>query len=154
MRTIKNALIVSSVALLFGCGLLPILNPQPTLATQPQSASQSQAGNLDAYKIDVAQHILAGNADTIFNGQLPPLLPAIVVVSIGIDANGQLSKAVVQRSRNQEASRVALASLRRVGNYPKPARLLHSGSKMLEFSETFLFNADYKFQLRTLAAPQ
>ncbi|MEO6354703.1 MAG: hypothetical protein ABIO19_15955 [Burkholderiaceae bacterium] len=158
MRTIKYALIASSVALLLGCNSLSIFKPQPSRATPASSASQTlgepQAGNLDAYKIDVAQHILAGNADTIFNGQLPPMLPAIVVVSIGIDADGQLSKAVVQRSRNQEASRVALASLRRVGNYPKPARLLHSGSKMLEFSETFLFNADYKFQLRTLAGPQ
>ena len=159
MRTMKNALIASSLALLFGCDSLPLLKPQPSVAPPPiASASptlgESQASHLDAYKIDVAQRILAGNTDTIFSGQLPPMLPAIVVVNIGIDADGQLSKAVVQRSRNQEASRVALASLRRIGSYPKPARLLRSGSKVLEFSETFLFNADYKFQLRTLAGPQ
>ena len=154
MRAMKNALIVSSVALLFGCNSLPMFKPQPPVAALPRPAGQSETSSLDTYKIDVAQHILAGNADTIFSGQLPPMLPAIVVVNIGIDADGQLRKAVVQRSRNQEASRVALTSLRRVGSYPKPARLLHSGSKLLEFSETFLFNADYKFQLRTLAGPQ
>lgn len=160
MRTMKNALIASSAAFfLFGCDALPVLQPQPSVARPPTASPSPTPGefqpiHLDAYKIDVAQRILAGNADTIFSGQLPPMLPAIVVVNISIDADGQLSKAVVQRSRSQEASRVALASLRRVGSYPKPARLLRSGSKVLEFSETFLFNADYKFQLRTLAGPQ
>ena len=161
MRTMKNALIASSASLLLGCNALPMLKPQSSLASLPRSAASAsptlgehQSSHLDAYKIDVAQHILAGNADAIFSGRLPPMLPAIVVVNIGIDADGQLRTAVVQRSRDHEASRVALASLRRVGSYPKPVRLLHSGSKLLEFSETFLFNANYKFQLRTLAGPQ
>jgi len=164
MRSMRIALIASSAAVLFGCNSLSMLISKPLITpSQPAASarggaspalSESQARHLDAYKIDVAQHILAGNADTIFSGRLPPMLPAIVVVNIGIDADGRLSKAVVQRSRNQEASRVALASLRRVGTYPKPARLLRAGSKVLEFSETFLFNADYKFQLRTLAGPQ
>lgn len=155
MRTMRNALIVSSVTLLLGCNALPNLIPKPTVARPADAPPREyQASHLDAYKNDVAQHILAGNADAIFSGPLPPMLPAIVVVSISIDADGQLHKAVVQRSRDQEASRVALASLKRVPRYPKPTLLLRSGSKLLEFSETFLFNADYKFQLRTLAGPQ
>ncbi|MEO8407490.1 MAG: energy transducer TonB [Oxalobacteraceae bacterium] len=161
MRTMKNALIASSASLLFGCNALSMLKPQSSVVPLPRSAAsaspalrESQASHLDAYKNDVAQHILAGNADAIFSGRLPPMLPAIVVVSISIDADGQLRTAVVQRSRDHKASRVALASLKRVTPYPKPVLLLRSGSKLLEFSETFLFNADYKFQLRTLAGPQ
>lgn len=155
MRTMKNALIASSVIFLAGCNALPNLIPKPTVARPADTPlGEYQASYLNAYKNEVAQHILAGNADTIFSGQLPPMLPAIVVVTIVIDADGQLHKAVVQRSRDAEASRVALASLRRVAPFPKPTRLLGAGNRVLEFSETFLFNADYKFQLRTLAGPQ
>lgn len=152
MHPIKAALALAAAALLFGCSIMPGSTPRPTGAAAP--GAESDARSLDAYKNDVAQHILAGNADAVFSGQLPPMLPAIVVVNIGIDADGRLSKAVVQRSRDNEASRVALASLRRAAPFPKPARLLRAGSRVLEFSETFLFNADYKFQLRTLAGPQ
>lgn len=157
MHPIKTALIIASATLLFGCSVTQTAAPPPARPIgdiRPQAVPESDARSLDAYKNDVAQHILTGNADAIFSGQLPPMLPAIVVVNIGIDADGQLSKAVVQRSRDHAASRVALASLRRAAPYPKPPRLLHPGSRVLEFSETFLFNADYKFQLRTLAGPQ
>lgn len=152
MHPLKTAAIAAAAALLFGCSIMPASTPRPTGAGAP--GAESDARSMDAYKNAVAQHILAGNADAVFSGQLPPMLPAIVVVNIGIDADGRLSKAVVQRSRDNEASRVALASLRRVAPFPKPARLLRAGSRVLEFSETFLFNADYKFQLRTLAGPQ
>lgn len=163
MRTIKHALIASSIILLFGCNVLPMFTPKPTVVAPPQSTAspstspalnESLASHLDAYKIDVARHILSANGGHTFSGQLPPMLPAIVIVNISLDSNGNVAKAVVQRSRDQEASRVALASVLRAAPYPKPARLLRSGSKLLEFSETFLFNADYRFQLRTLAGPQ
>ena len=58
----------------------------------------------------------------------------------------------VQRSRDNDASKVALASMRRAGQLPKPFNLATGNS--LTFSETFLFNADYRFQLRTLAPVQ
>ncbi len=168
MRALKNALIASGVTLLVGCNILPMFTPRPTVGATPQPTAnaspstspalsaliESQAAHLDAYKIDFARHILAANAGNTFSGQLPPMLPAIVIVNISLDDDGNVAKAVVQRSRDQEASRVAIASVLRAAPYPKPARLLHSGRKMLEFSETFLFNADYHFQLRTLAGPQ
>ena len=168
MRSMKTALIASSVALLVGCNVLPMFTPKPTVGATPQPTAnaspstspalgalhESQASHLNAYKIDVARHILTVNAGNTFSGQLPPMLPAIVIVNISLDDNGNVAKAVVQRSRDHEASRIAIASVLRAAPYPRPARLLRSGSKLLEFSETFLFNADYRFQLRTLAGPQ
>lgn len=165
MRSLKKALIASSLALLFGCNALPMFTPQPPIAAPPPlpaastnpvpSASQASPlpRHLDAYKLDFARHILAANAGHTFSGQLPPMLPAIVIVNISLDDDGNVAKAVVQRSRDDEASKVAIASILRAAPYPKPAHLRHS-SRLLEFSETFLFNADYRFQLRSLAAPQ
>lgn len=109
---------------------------------------------LDAYKTHVARHILERNADRTFSGRLPPMLPAIVVVSITVDRDGQLTDVRVQRSRDPDASRVALASMLRSGPLPRPHGLLAANSNAMTFSETFLFDRDYRFQLRTLAGPQ
>ncbi len=124
--------------------------PAPPAATRPEP----QIFGVDGYKILVAEQILAANPSITFSGRLPPMLPAVVVVNISIDKDGSLANVVVQRSRNNDASEVALASVRRSGPFPKPKRLITRGHKTLDFSETFLFNHQYQFQLRTLAGPQ
>jgi protein TonB len=110
--------------------------------------------SIDAYKIDVAEQIMRANPMHTFSGRLPPMLPAIVVLTITVDRDGTPTRVSVQRSRDGEASNVALASFKRSGRLPKPFNLLSGSRKLLTFSETFLFNAAYQFQLRTLAGPQ
>jgi periplasmic protein TonB len=44
--------------------------------------------------------------------------------------------------------------MKRSGTLPKPVHLLASNSDTVTFSETFLFNSDYHFQLRSLAPVQ
>jgi protein TonB len=44
--------------------------------------------------------------------------------------------------------------MRQVAPFPKPGKLLPSHHKTLEFSETFLFNKEYRYQLRTVAPVQ
>ncbi|MFC4929160.1 hypothetical protein [Massilia sp. GCM10023247] len=117
----------------------PVAPPSPTL---------------DAYKAEVAQHVMRRNSEQTFSGRLPPMLPAIVVLNITVDEDGELSDVVVQRSRDDDASAVAVASMRRSRPLPKPARLLAGNMRKLTFSETFLFDHQYRFQLRSLAGPQ
>lgn len=109
---------------------------------------------LDDYKQELARHVMQRNREYIFEGDLPPLLPAVVVVNITVDRTGQLHDAQVQRSRDQGASEVALASLRRSGPLPRPDGLGPPHGDLITFSETFLFGERYRFQLRTLASPQ
>ncbi|MES2741329.1 MAG: energy transducer TonB [Pseudomonadota bacterium] len=110
---------------------------------------------IDDYKVLVAQQILDANAAITFTGRLPPMLPAIVVVNISVNKDGDLRSVAIRRSRDSEASRVALAAVKKAGPVlPKPLHLLKRGHKTLDFSETFLFNAQYHFQLRSLAGPQ
>ena len=123
--------------------------PTPTAAPVPPPSL-----TLDTYKTHVARHILARNAERTFSGRLPPLLPAIVVVNITVDKEGQLTDVRVQRSRDPDASRVALASMLRSGPLPRPEGLVAANTEAVTFSETFLFDRDYRFQLRTLAGPQ
>ena len=110
--------------------------------------------SVDTYKYDVAEQIMRYNGAHTFSGKLPPMLPAVVVLSITVDQTGKVTKVSVQRSRDQDASKVALASMQRAGQLPRPFNLATGPGKSLTFSETFLFNADYRFQLRTLAPIQ
>lgn len=156
----SKALLPALLAILGGCASPPPPIPveerstvaverKPTAALVPPPSL-----TLDAYKASVARHILERNADRSFGGRLPPMLPAIVVVSITVDREGQLTDVRVQRSRDPDASRVALASMLRSGPLPRPEGLLAANSGAMTFSETFLFDRDYRFQLRTLAGPQ
>jgi protein TonB len=124
----------------------------PTPTTRAPVAPPSRT--LDAYKTEVAQHVMRHNSGQTFSGQLPPMLPAIVVLNITVSEDGELQDVVVQRSRDPDASKVAVASMRRSGRLPRPVNLLATNMRALTFSETFLFNDQYRFQLRSLAGPQ
>jgi protein TonB len=124
----------------------------PTPTTRAPVAPPSRT--LDAYKTEVAQHVMRHNSGQTFSGQLPPMLPAIVVLNITVGEDGELQDVVVQRSRDPDASKVAVASMRRSGRLPRPVNLLATNMRALTFSETFLFNDQYRFQLRSLAGPQ
>ena len=119
----------------------------------PAPASRPAPSGLDTYKTQVAQHVVQHNPGHNFNGKLPPMLPAIVVLEITVDEDGRMTEVAVQRSRDPDASQVALASMRRSTPLPKPEQLANAEGK-LKFSETFLFADRDRYQLRSLAGPQ
>lgn len=119
----------------------------------PAPATKPAPAGLDDYKTQVAQHVVQHDPGHTYAGQLPPLLPAIVVLEITVDKNGQLTKVEVQRSRDPNASQVALAAVRRSTPLPRPQQLALATGK-LTFSETFLFADRHRYQLRSLAGPQ
>jgi protein TonB len=120
-----------------------ILHPfTPATPTAPAPAG------LDDYKTQVARHVAGHNPERTFTGTLPAMLPAVVVLEITVDRDGQLADVAVQRSRNPDASEIALASVRRSAPLPPPP------TGRLTFSETFLFADTERYQLRSLAGPQ
>lgn len=112
------------------------------------------SASLETYKIGVARHILRSNLGYTFDGHLPPMLPAIVVLRLSVDPAGTLTDVFIQRSRDAAAAEAAMASIRRSGTFPLPCGLIVRSNGTLTFSETFLFNGNYQFQLRSLADPQ
>ena len=116
-------------------------------------ASVPVPAGLDAYKTQVAQHVVSHNPEHRYSGQLPAMLPAIVVLEITVDQNGRLTDVEVQRARDAHAAQVALASMRRSAPLPPPQRLAQQAGS-LTFSETFLFADPDRYQLRSLAGPQ
>lgn len=164
LKTSIKAACVSALALLSACGhQAPVAPPYPAgqsasrapaVARGAISGQRTSFDNVDAYKYDVAEQIMRYNTEHTFSGRVPPLLPAIVVLSITVDSNGKATRVTVQRSRDNQASKVALAAMQRAGHLPKPFNLATGPGRSLTFSETFLFTADYRFQLRTLAPIQ
>ncbi len=151
-----SALLLLFLAGLCGCSAVsstaslvarPFHHNGTPAAVAPPSAS------LDAYKALVAHQVMQRNPERVFSGRLPEMLPAIVVLNVTVDRNGGLTRVDVQRSRDSNAARVAVESMRRSGPLPKPENLIARGDAMT-FSETFLFNEQYRFQLRSVAGPQ
>jgi protein TonB len=162
MRTIfRSGLVLSFViAGASGCssvdtvsGTVSPYSEAETNIIPPASPSLPSPAGLDDYKTQVAQHVLQHNPDRSYSGKLPPMLPAIVVLQITVDENGGLEHVAVQRSRDDDASQIALDSMRRSTPLPPPHALAREGGK-LTFMETFLFADSGRYQLRSLAEPQ
>ena len=111
----------------------------------------SAARNLADYKVEVANRLYQGNAAQVFSGTPPHNLRSVVVLSVTLDAAGAVKSVAVFRDNGDDETRnAAVASVHRAAPYPRPARgILRSGQ--VQFTESWLFRDDARFQLRTLA---
>lgn len=144
---------------LAGCAGVPLNEPgsaRPGALNQVETTRDgtSTAATLNGYKADLASRIVQVNSDKVFIGRPQPLLRSVVVVKFQIDGNGRLMRSEIMRSNRDRATETtALATLRKTAPFPKPAsHLLRHGR--VEVLETWLFNNDGRFQLRTIAEPQ
>lgn len=112
--------------------------------------------SVDEYKYYAAKHVMQNNTAHTFSGRLPPMLPAVVVLRITVDAAGTITNMWVQRKPEHDdgESEIAMASMQRAGVLPRPFNLAPSPWRTLEYSETFLFNDRKQFQIRSLAPVQ
>lgn len=164
MKTTTTALSIRAsclIALVLGAtrisGASPLKQDDPYWRASPAVADERMWFNsVDDYKLDAARKIVRSNARHIFNGRLPRVLPAVVVLRISVDETGRIVDLWVQRAPDHGAMEadIALTSLYRTAVLPRPLNLIDRWDRTLSFSETFLFNADSKFQLRSLAPIQ
>jgi periplasmic protein TonB len=168
-ETIPETAMHVRIAILIAAGLLAACatrdEPESSARTAGSAASRddkvetlrdatSTAQTVDGYKRDLAQRISQVNSTRVYVGRPQALLRSVVVVRYTVDANGKLVRSEIMRSnRDRETEATALSSLRGAAPFPKPAsHLLRNGR--LEVAETWLFNNDGRFQLRTVAEPQ
>jgi protein TonB len=130
------------------------MNKLPDAPVPRAPAVAAKAMNLEAYKEALAHHISSVNAGKIYSGRPQALLRAVIVLKFFVDESGKLTRSeVVRTNHDKVAEATALASLRGSAPFPRPgSALLRRGT--VEISETWLFNNDGRFQLRTVAAPQ
>lgn len=125
---------------------------EPLVETTPDGTSTAQT--LTGYKEDIAHRISETSSTRVFVERPQALLRSVIVLKFVVDANGKLVRSDIARSNRDRANEAtALASLRAAAPFPKPgAHLLRNGQ--IELSETWLFNNDGRFQLRSIALPQ
>lgn len=126
----------------------------PSAKSEAPAGAVSSATTLDAYKRDLALRISQANAGKVYSGRPQALLRSVVVLRYAVDERGHLLRSEIMRSnRDRETESTALAALKNAAPFPRPAsHLLRNGR--LDLSETWLFNNDGRFQLRTIAEPQ
>jgi protein TonB len=143
----------------------PMLSPAPDTSAAPSTTSPpadgpaaaappSRAWTLATYKLEVARWITRNSAAHLYEGAPPPVLKSIVVLTIAVDAAGKPTRVTVLRSNGYKAlEQRALQSVTAAAPLPKPG-LIVSRHGVAEFTETWLFREDGRFQLRSLALPQ
>lgn len=148
MRIKNRLLLLSAVLLLAACGSAP---PEKVGTT---SDGTSKADSAEEYRIALAQRITQTNSIKVYIGRPQALLRSVVVIKYVVDAKGSLVRSEIFRSNHDRVTEsTALSSLRVAAPFPKPApELLRNGR--MELMETWLFNNDGRFQLRTIAEPQ
>jgi protein TonB len=129
----------------------PVLpKPPPARAPEP-SGPVSVATSPRAYRVDAASHLYARNAERIFKGQLPPLLYAIGVLEVEIDAVGRVADLRWMRAPKHAPEVVAEIerSVHAAAPYPAPVRM-----GRVTYTDTWLWHKSGRFQLDTLTEGQ
>lgn len=115
---------------------------------------ESQARSVDDYKRDAARRIYFRNTSRLFDGAPPPVMKAIVVLTIRADVRGMPTSVTVMRSNGyRDLEQVAMKSVHDASPLPIPnAAVLKNGG--IQYVETWLFRDDGRYQIRSLAEAQ
>jgi len=111
----------------------------------------SSATNARAYRADAAAHLYKQNADRIYKGKMPPLLYAIGVLQVEVDAHGNLRSMHWMRAPSHAPEVVAEIerTVRAAAPFPAPAHMGH-----VVYTDTWLWHKSGRFQLDTLTEGQ
>jgi len=104
-----------------------------------------------AYRADAAEHIYALNQDRIWKGRMPPLLYAIGVLQVEVDARGNVRSLNWMRAPRHAPEVIAEIerTVRAAAPFPVPARM----GKVV-YTDTWLWHKSGQFQLDTLTEGQ
>ncbi|MFT3955024.1 MAG: hypothetical protein QM722_11735 [Piscinibacter sp.] len=136
-----------ALAAFLAAGVL-LAHPAPAIAAAPDA---SQAADAKAYRKDGAKHIYAAYRDQIYKGKLPPLIHAIVVAEIDLDAAGNVRDVNMIRtpSHAPDVTERVREMIRKASPLPAPKRM--GGTKYLDI---WLVDKSGRFQLDTLTEGQ
>jgi hypothetical protein len=147
---IKLIAILCCTAALVSCASRRGAAPPPPAPAPAAPSVPGAANSWQEYKVRAGQMIMAANPGATFSGAVPDPLASIPVIQIQLNADGTLRSVEVQRvpKFQPQTAQMAVAAIRKaapngfgsVRNLPQP----------WQFSETFLYNDDLKFQLNSL----
>lgn len=164
MNTFVRIFAAVVVAALAGCGPQaerPATPPEARVEQPPPAPEQKAEAPVapapkpktpvDLYKEDVARHVAGKNAARVYFEAPPHFLRSVVVLQIAVDTHGTVTRTRTLRTNGYaDLEQAAHRSVKAAAPLPAPpAGLVRTG--VFEFSETWLFRDDGRFQLRSLA---
>lgn len=116
------------------------------------AVAQAPARTWDEYKVRAARRIMQTSAGETFTGPIPERLQSIPVVQVELNRDGSVRNVTVLRvpKFSPQTLQMAMAAIRRAGPFEPVGHL----PRPWQYSETFLYNDDLKFQIRSLAEVQ
>lgn len=149
----KVSLWASIAALIAGCAGKPPAPPaEPAALPPPASVGKvSQARTPLDYRRDAASHLYALNSTRIYAGKMPPLLYAIGVLQVDINARGAVTAIRWMRAPTQAPEVIAEIerSVRDAAPFPVPVKM-----GRVTYTDTWLWHKSGRFQLDTLTEGQ
>ncbi len=126
--------------------------PAAGTATAQAPAVQSPARNWDEYKVRAARRIMQTSGGETFAGPIPERLQSIPVVQVQLNRDGSVRNVTVLRvpKFSPQTLQMAMNAVRRAGPFEPVGHL----PQPWQYAETFLYNDDLKFQIRSLAEAQ
>lgn len=131
----------------------PVAKPQPAPPAPPVAiqGKTSRAGTPRAYRRDAADHLYSLNQSRIYRGKLPPLLYAVGVLQVELDAQGRVLHTSWMRapSHAPEVMAEIERTVRKAAPFPAPVAM-----GRVTYTDTWLWHKSGQFQLDTLTEGQ
>lgn len=131
----------------------PVAKPQPAPPAPPVAiqGKTSRADTPRAYRRDAADHLYSLNQSRIYRGKLPPLLYAVGVLQVELDAQGRVVHTSWMRapSHAPEVMAEIERTVRKAAPFPAPVAM-----GRVTYTDTWLWHKSGKFQLDTLTEGQ
>ncbi len=129
----------------------PVFTPIPPPPVAPPAASVPQLPMVASwadYRRRAAYMVIAANLPDTFTGPQPAQWTGIATITVMLNADGSIRVLDLMRGSriSPEVNDLALAAVRRTANFGPVTNL----PEPWQFNETFLYNANNKFQLVTI----
>jgi len=126
--------------------------PQASLPLPPPSA----AATLAEYRLEVAGLLQNANRGMVFEGAPPNPLRAVIVMRAEIDVLGEARRLDVVRApwHDPWLAELVAQTMRQAEPFPRPSMKLLRGANSVTITETWLFDYEGRFRLRSLSLPQ
>ena len=148
-----------------GCSAVPV--PEAARPAVPRTyhsmpaaplplQADSAAATVEEYQREFAKLLHAANAGMVFEGPPPNPVRAVIVMRAEVDAIGELRRLELVRApwHDPWLEDLVRQTVRQVGPLPRPSLKLMNGERSVAFQETWLFDYQGRFRLRSLSQRQ
>lgn len=165
VRGLRFQVVALLAAFAAGCSAPgPVAVPQARLAKTYHSMPaaplplqrESLATTLAEYRQEFARLLHAANPGLVYDGPPPNPVRGVIVMRAEVDALGEMRRLELFRGAGHAPWLLQLVAqtVRQAEPFPRPSMKLLDGAGSVAFTETWLFDYEGRFRLRSLSQEQ